>query len=340
MDPATISFETDEMDEMEELGFFEGGQLPDLCPNLENEMEEGEIAVRENAAPCQFYNEALLQSLQNSQFSPEPSLTYQWLNGEDFLSKRWGLCLAGVQDYNANERVCMRLGLPSGPVDIAITNLFEHIVAMGSLAPTTDWDLDSARPTVFGSSTDNPYGSLSIQSIGEEYLLTIVGRPWKVLIKDALTMLQIKREEWHVNSEHLVSNLIQNGLPFQLLYPACQTDIPFHSNPGPVIHPEGKCPTRDDYLVYRLDVARFLMHNPHAHVAALCTGGILWRIAVDVLPIPTERRLAGPFHPDACYSVFLFGQQYWSPALSLEDEETIVGVYKWPGKSDSEYQGA
>lgn len=344
-EPVDPAFVRDEMNGMEAFGFFEGGPLPDLCLHLQNELEEGknnleegEIVVLGDGVPNSFYNEVLLLSLQHSQHHPDLGLVSQWLDCEDFLLKRWGLCLAGMKDDVADSRSCIRLGLPKGPVDTAMVNLFEHLVEEQLLAPTTDWDLaPDYHLTVVDGFPHQTSHFLNIQSVDEGYLLAIVGRPWKLLIKDPLTLLQIEREEWH--SKALVSSMIRKGLPFLLLYPACRIDIAFHPNPGPVIHPEGKYPTRDDYLAYRLDVARFFTHNPYAHAAALCAGGILWRIAMDVLPIPDEQHLAGPFHRDACHEISLLGQRYWSPVLSREDEETIVGVYKWPGKSNSKYQG-
>jgi len=59
---------------------------------------------------------------------------------------------------------------------------------------------------------------------------------------------------------------------------------------------------------------------------------------VEVLPLPAEGEIVRPFHPQACTEHTIDGQRYWSPKLTLEEEEEIVGVYKWAGKpSEGEY---
>jgi hypothetical protein len=88
-----------------------------------------------------------------------------------------------------------------------------------------------------------------------------------------------------------------------------------------------------DYLAHRLDVAQFFTLYPHAHAAALCAGGILWRIAVDALPLPAEHDLARSFHPDACEMQIVDGKSYWFPKLTEQEENEIVGMYKWARKS-------
>jgi hypothetical protein len=225
----------------------------------------------------------------------------------------------------------MRLGLPKGLVDVSVRNLFEHIVEAKGLAPTTNWQLSPSHDG------EPLAGVLTIQHSQDSYVLTVPDQeiPWKLLIKDPLTLLQIKREGWHLQCDSLILNLVRKGLSFQILYPYHQTGIVFHNNPGPVIHPDGKYPTHTDYLAYRLDVADFFRFFPHAHVAALCTGGILWRIAIDVLAIPPQQDFIRPFHPRACETRFIGGQQYWTPTLLPEDEEMIVGTYKWAGKSNA-----
>ena len=137
---------------------------------------------------------------------------------------------------------------------------------------------------------------IRVEWVGREYLLTINNNPWKLLVNNPLVLLQIEKERWYFQGDGLVSNLVRRGLPFKILYPSCQVDTLFYFHNGSVMHPEGRNPTHADYLTYRLDVAQFFRHYPHAHVAALCSGSILWRIAIDVLPIPAESHLIRSFN--------------------------------------------
>jgi len=185
-----------------------------------------------------------------------------------------------------------------------------------------------------------PSNILRVDPHEKGYLVTISdkpARPWKLLIEDPLTLIQIEREGWDLQAGTLILNLVRNGLPFLVLYPSCQRRGTFHKTRGPVVRPEGKHPTRADYLAFLLDVADFFKSHAHARTAALCAGGILWRIAVDVLPLPTEGEVVCPFHPQACTEYTVNGQRYWSPKLTLEEEEeVIVGVNKWAGKHAKE----
>jgi hypothetical protein len=340
--PASIS---DEVDGAETLTFPNDGRVSRLClaleeGELETDPEEEEVIMQADA-PLAFHDESLLRHLEASQFSPDSDLALQWSDGYDFLLKRWGLCMAGERDGGADTRFPMRLGLPSrqqGKVDVSIRALYEHVVEQKALPPIAEWDLSPSQPVVDGEFPDRPLTSvLNVEAFEGTYLLTIVKpvvRPWKIWIKDPLILLQIERERWHLRGDGLVSNLVQKGLPFQILYPSCQEGTVFYPNRGPVIHPEGKRPTHPDYLAYRLDVADFFRQHSYAHVAALCGGGICWRIAVDVLPIPDERDLIRPFHIRGCRELTFRGQRYWTPVLFSQDEEIIVGVYKWPGKSN------
>ena len=84
-----------------------------------------------------------------------------------------------------------------------------------------------------------------------------------------------------------------------------------------------------DYIAYRKELVDFFTHYPHAYAAALSAGGILWRIAMDVLPLPIEQDIVQAFHPNACFSRIIGGQRYWAPHLTELEEYVIVGVYRW-----------
>jgi hypothetical protein len=293
-------------------------------------IEEDPMAVD---VPLPTFQEgSLLHQLETSQFSLDTGVAELWLDNHIFALKSWGLHLTGEEDPSCNKFFPRRLGLFTERPDTTLRRLFDG----GLKGLTADFDLHPSHPGRDRLPQQLSGSVLHIQPVGKAYLLTVRDKdayPWKLLIEDPLVLLQIEREQWHLQPEGLVSNLIQKGLRFKILYPCYQEGATFYRNPGPVTHPMGKAPTHADYLAYRLEVAHFFELYPHAHVAALCSGGILWRIAVDVLPIPAESDLVHPFHEGACETLIINGRRYWSPILCLEDEEMIVGVYKWPGKS-------
>jgi len=308
----------------------------ELMPNPNNPPpEEGSPLSQPPCVPV--IDDALfLRSPFPFQFSVDRDLANGWTAVDNYLSNRYGLReLSGQVEDGLSENFPIRLGLCKGSVlDLSASRLFSS--AVESTALPRECDLSRDYESVDGGFPHrSPSNVLKVDLHETGYLVTISDnptRPWKLLIEDPLTLIQIEREEWDLQADTLVLNLVLNGLPFNVLYPSCQRSGIFHKTRGPIVHPEGKCPTRVDYMTYLLDVADFFNSHPHAYVAALCAGGIFWRIAVDVLPLPTEREIVRPFNPRACTERTVNGKRYWSPKLTLEEEEVIAGVYKWAGK--------
>ena len=311
----------------------------ELGPDPNDPPEDQRANMPADTPPLTFNDEPQVRALKSAQFSPDRGLTDPLLDSGDFLLKYWGLRIAGEEDNTPDERPPMRLGIPIGMGDVSVRQFLGHVMEGTPLPLPAEWDLSPNFSPVGGEFPQKPLTTvLRIESLGlTEYLLTITDkdtRPWKILIDNPMVLLQIERERWHLQGDGLVSNLVRKGLPFQILYPSRQADAIFYPHNGPVIHPEGREPTRVDYLTYCLDVAQFFKLYPHAHVAALCSGSILWRIAIDVLPIPAEHHLIRPFHPCCCRERVIQGTRYWTPQISAVDEEIIVGMYKWPSKSN------
>lgn len=315
-------------------------------PEIYLDLEEGELisnpsdTLFEESSPSQgpcapiFDNAFLLRSLLASQFSVDRDLVDGWSDADGFLSSRYGLrVLSDEVEHGLPQSFPMALGLCKGPVDLLARCLYLSVVESTPLPRECDLSGDY-EPTGDGFPRRSPGCTLGIETHGTGYLVTVNGKttpPWKLLVEDPLTVVQIEREGWSLQADVLVSNLVRKGLPFKVLYPSCQRGA-FFKTPGPIVHPEGKYPTHADYMAYLLDVADFFKLNPYAHAAALCSGGILWRIAVDVLPLPREEEIVRPFHVQACTEHTANGQRYWTPKLTPEEEEVIVGVYKWAGE--------
>jgi hypothetical protein len=301
-------------------------------------LEEGELPPDPKHPPPSFNGDNLRSSLRAFQFLVDVRLADDWSNVEDFLWKRYGLRELSGQAGSLPESFPMRLGLCKGVADTSVAELFNSVVDSTPLP--AECDISNAyHPVDHGFPRRSPNSVLGVRPLGGGYLVTIedgVYRPWRLYVEDPLTILQIEREGWDIHGDRIVSNLVQKGLPFQVLYAFCQKESRSSWRAGPVVHPEGKSPTYDDYLAYRLDLAHFFERYPHAYAAALCAGGILWRVALDVLPPPAEDEIIRPFHFEYCSKHIVDGQRYWTPLLTQPEEEVIVGVYMWAGKPNQE----
>ena len=252
-------------------------------------MEEAALNSQDTGGP-KFHSELLKKAHLTGQFSANSDWVDSWSDGEEFLRKRYGLLgSSSKQAHGKGENFPMRLGLSKGPADLSTVDPSESFANSGPLPRECDLSPDCA---LIGDEFQFPHRSpnsiLNIcRSDKEEYIVTIndgAAPSWKLLIKDPLTVIQIERERWHLQRDGLVLSMVRKGLPFEILYPACKRGTAFYPHPGPVVHPDGKSPTVMDYRTYRLDLANFFKLYPHAHAAALCAGGILWRVAVDTLP--------------------------------------------------------
>lgn len=316
---------------------LEEGELVD---DADEPPPEEEAPIPQVANHPSFNNDRFLQALVDSQFSADVDLVNGWLNEEDFLWKRYGIrACSGQESHGLDKAFPMRLGLQKGPTDLSVHRLFQSLTSKEALP--RDCDLSPGYHHTDGGFPRLSHRSvLDVQRTEDGYLVSVSvdgsTRLWRLLIEDPLTVLQIEREGWDLRSDGLVSSLVRKGIPFEVLYPSCQRSATFHPHPGPIIHPDGRFPTRADYLAYRIDVGEFFQRYPHAYAAALCSGGILWRVAVDVLPFPDERQILRPFHPSACHERVIDGQRYWTPRLNEQEHEEIVGMHKWAGKSGRE----
>jgi len=231
-----------------------------------------------------------------------------------------------------------KLGLPPGQPDENLFHLYEAVVSRCEWPPNI-CDLSpetTLTPETFPS--PNLTNLLTLSSTEFGYVVDIqdrVTRPWKLLISDPLTILQIERERWCSDGNNLLTHLVTNGIPFQVLHQNVLKTSSFPDHPGPTLHPTGKDPLLIDYFAYRHDLVDFLSTYPHARAAALCAGGILWRLSVDVLALPSETDIVGPFDHHACISRNINGITYWTPRLTEQEQQVLVGVYRWAESKSS-----
>ena len=157
-----------------------------------------------------------------------------------------------------------------------------------------------------------------------------------MIISDPLTVLQIKREGW-ADPHDLLNGLIKKGAPFHVLNSQKLEGSQFYGDPGneePREHPT--------YAAYQQHLRRYFIRYPHAYGAALSAGGILWRIAMDVLPSANRSDIIRPFHRNLCVLMIVNGREYWTPRLTRLEKDVVVGVYKrviWRTNAADEHPG-
>ena len=272
-----------------------------------------------------------LESFTDWQFSTPKALADMWLDAHEFVATRYGLREISQVQTDDKRLWNKKLGLKPGEVYRDLVELYTSVVVRGCWPSGCDLSDTAPVPRTFPSR--NPASVLALTMTNLGYVIEVqdgVVRRWKLLIKDPLTVLQIEREGWCSDGGKLVVNLVLRGIPFEVLHRDIVCDWrPFHPHPGPVIHPDGQDPLRVDYFVCRHELARFLIEYPHAKAAALCAGGILWRLALDVFEVPSEAEIVVPFHESACTSRMIDGEKYWTPHLLGQDENVLVGVYRW-----------
>ena len=280
-----------------------------------------------------FCNDAVAKHLGAQPFKVSEWDVANWHDDSDFLAKRYGITeTLGVVDTEKDKLWCKKLGLAATHPDESAVQLYDAVAHQGQWPPLIcDLSPDMISvPEVFPSNISG--NILAVSNTEDGYIVEIQDgqpHPWKLLISDPLTILQIERELWCLNGRGLVTNLIKKGLPFKILHTACHEATGFLDSPGPIPHPTEREPRLIDYFAYRRDLVDFLQTYPHAHAAALCAGGILWRTTVDVLPLPSEDTIVGPFHRAVCSSHVFNGVRYWTPKLTIREEQVIVGVYRW-----------
>lgn len=289
-----------------------------------------------------FCNNAVIKFLGARHFEVSERDVAGWRDALDFLAKRYGLMeISGREDFGKKRTWSKKLGFNVPHPDESAVRLYDAVVGRGEW-PSIICDLSpDIVPTagIFPSPTSG--NVLAVGHTTNGYIVAVQDgktRPWKLLVSDPLTILQIEREHWCSDGGGLVTNLIKKGIPFEILHTGCHESTVFVGSPGPILHPTEREPRLADYFAYRHDLVDFLRAYPHAHAAALCAGGILWRTAVDVLPLPSEDAIIGPFHRDACISRVINGDTYWTPRLTSKEEQVLVGVYRW-AESKQSYDG-
>jgi hypothetical protein len=311
-----------------------------------SEFPQGEMIARWCPSPDTF---AILceDKSQADSVSPEPSVQHPaplpqpaavscvapvnlWRDVGEFLYSRYGVVyISEVNDAGKDGQWSAVLGLCCAPA-ATLVSLYS-CVTKGRWPPGTcdlSPELAHADPLP-GRPVNSPIRTTALPGSQGYMLSTAEGQNvgWKLIISDPLTMLQIEREGW-IYPNDLISGLVKKGVPFRILNPQKLEGAQPSGDTDSTVAPGCEQPEDTAYPSYRQQLRRLFTAYPHTYSAALSAGGILWRIAMDVLPPQDWAEVVRPFHPDQCASSTVDGREYWTPWLTPLERDVIVGVYK------------
>ena len=247
----------------------------------------------------------------------------------EFLFSRYGVIqISEVTDPSKNSAWSAVLGVCGTPPK-SLVHLYNWVTAGHWPLGMCDVSPDLIHASLLTSRRFRSAVRVTFLQECQSYLVSVaegwsVG--WTLIISDPLTVLQMKREGWD-DPHDLINGLIKKGAPFCILNPENLEAPLIHDNPRSFIEwPQDGGLT---YPAYRQQLRKFFIRWPHAYGAALAAGGILWRIATDVLPSPNGTDVVHPFHRNRRVSRIIGGKEYWTPSLTQLESDIIVGVYKW-----------
>ncbi|KAJ7668604.1 hypothetical protein DFH06DRAFT_982224 [Mycena polygramma] len=149
-----------------------------------------------------------------------------------------------------------------------------------------------------------------------------------ILLQSAATTLQIVRMGWSTHAE-IVAELLARGIKFQVCVQAPVYREPILSQHGARLgfRPSGYRPTAVDHAAYQQRLDAYL-HSSRGR-AALCTGGVIGRLAREI--VPDALVVIGPSDEVFDTGVRLWDGQgqtaYWDDSLTADEIDLICGVY-------------
>jgi hypothetical protein len=147
------------------------------------------------------------------------------------------------------------------------------------------------------------------------------------MVDDPVTALECVRRQWGPYFLDIANELCSHGYPFHTRVPGPRPTI----QPRPSIHTlgyreVGYNPQPCDYAAYEALRNDFLS-SPRGR-AALLHGGIIWRLAKDI--VPEVAAMNGPSSEVANtgQAIMCEGKYLWDDQLMEEELNLICGVYK------------
>jgi hypothetical protein len=126
----------------------------------------------------------------------------------------------------------------------------------------------------------------------------------------------------------ICKHFLSNGTAFSTIRREAQSVRGKYPPIHPLIRNPGYVPNAYDYFDYEDNLRAFFHHRPYAARAALFSGGLIWRLAKEVLGDELDNySLLGP-SSEARYhgeSISIDGVKYWYDELSDEELDLICG---------------
>ena len=104
---------------------------------------------------------------------------------------------------------------------------------------------------------------------------------WFLVMPHATAVLEVLRRSWGPTKEAIVIELVKRGIPFFTMLPGSTMPMIDSERVPFDIYPSSFRPTSSDYSIYELR-RDILLSGPRGR-AALMMGGIIWRLAKEVL---------------------------------------------------------
>lgn len=215
--------------------------------------------------------------------------------------------------------------LPNQLCDLMVEGRGDFVRALGS--PMT---VEKAKLEVLSG-----VGPQDVYLIKPRYVKDAEDWPWHLVVESPLTAAEILRRRWGVHKTSVVRELVKRGIPFRTMLPIPQKSL---SLPPPAVKPgcldvglgvrEPNFRTsKEEYMTYEDQRRDLLISSPHAILAALGAGGIIWRLTVGTLQpdLAVEGPRGGTDHQA---TVSLDGKSYVCDAFTSHEEDLICGVYR------------
>ncbi|PIL26011.1 hypothetical protein GSI_11765 [Ganoderma sinense ZZ0214-1] len=288
------------------------------------------------------------------------ALTHGWCprfeRAHDLTYFRYGLIQAiaegsaiNYREYNALQvqKIFGMTETEINPADIGLVQPLSALVTSmlsdreRPRAPGLIWDLNPSSDLYLRSRKQSrPYlriervvfNRVTQYCVRYEFPDEVNTRWWDLLV-DAATALELYRRKSITCSMEAVEFLVDRGIPCHTIYKPDPRRVPRLLLPAQTVlgwRPTDFAPTAWDYLEYECRV-HALVSQPKGR-AALLRGGIVWRLAVEVLGGDwRELPLAGPSEDIYDYGQAFVperGDNYYDDALSSDELDVICGVYK------------
>ena len=283
----------------------------------------GHVFISESFERVAFYRYGVIVGASSAS---EPSPEYSSF-GRDQVQKYFGVFTGDLADR-----------------DIPALSAFLSVVLGRRTNATTSvaiWDLDHSCPQyLLRAGHTHPTLLLKLWKLSgiEYYCVRYKDKPdcwFEVLVGPTTAVELLRRQDIHIRASAILF-MVQKGIAFRMPYHPDRRDL-FSLQPSPFDgtlgwrRPNFKA-TRHDYRQY-IAQAYELLHQPRGRGALLC-GGIVWRLALEILGSDAAgRAVTGPSE-----DVLHFGQEFlprqgdalYDDSLTPGEIDIVCGTYMLP----------